>query len=194
MPSRDWFAAIAEKNQVAPNTRATRATRATTAAIARNSSGSGKHHAVAQAETEGATWATPRPENGTDATVVGADTASVAHVAQALPNGATNATGPKSTDSCGFSEAVAHVAHVAHGFNDAQDWADFYEERTAIREFDGGRSRADAERLAWGELINIWHRQHGQPPDPARCVGCNELLSGRAALDVGVVSEREVAL
>src|ERR1051325_9482943 len=31
-------------------------------------------------------------------------------------------------------------------------WRDEFEERAAIREFDGGYSRAEAERFAWGEL------------------------------------------
>ena len=39
--------------------------------------------------------------------------------------------------------------------------------------------------LTWGEAENIWHRRHGMKPDPARRGGCNELLSGRARLDMG---------
>jgi hypothetical protein len=44
---------------------------------------------------------------------------------------------------------------------EASDWRDLYEERAAIREFDGGYPRAEAERLAWGELEDHWHRLHG---------------------------------
>jgi len=54
---------------------------------------------------------------------------------------------------------------------EAEDWRDFFHERAAHREFDGGYSRADAERLAFGEMILAWHRRHGARPDPHRCAG-----------------------
>jgi len=34
-----------------------------------------------------------------------------------------------------------------------QNERDFYEERAAIREFDGNQTRPDAERAAWRELM-----------------------------------------
>jgi hypothetical protein len=36
-------------------------------------------------------------------------------------------------------------------------WRDIFEERAAIREFNGQRSRAEAEALAWSELETRWH-------------------------------------
>jgi hypothetical protein len=41
---------------------------------------------------------------------------------------------------------------------EAEYWRDFFDERAAHREFDGGYSRAEAERLAFGEMILEWHR------------------------------------
>ena len=38
---------------------------------------------------------------------------------------------------------------------DAEDWRAFYEERAAILEYDGGKSRAAAERMALAETIAI---------------------------------------
>jgi hypothetical protein len=61
-------------------------------------------------------------------------------------------------------------------------WRDFFEERAAHREFDGGHSRPDAERLAFGEMILAWHQQHGVGPDPGRCAGCGDELPGEVGL------------
>jgi hypothetical protein len=41
------------------------------------------------------------------------------------------------------------------------DWRDFYEERAAIRQYEASYSRQEAERLAWGEVVNEWHMTHG---------------------------------
>ena len=59
------------------------------------------------------------------------------------------------------------------------DWRAFYDERAAIREFDGQRPRAEAERLAWGELQNEWHRRHGERTPSWQCAGCREPISGQ---------------
>jgi hypothetical protein len=40
------------------------------------------------------------------------------------------------------------------------DWRDWYEERAAIRQFEGGYSREEAERLAKGEAEDRWRRGH----------------------------------
>jgi hypothetical protein len=43
---------------------------------------------------------------------------------------------------------------------DPGQWRDIFEQRAAYREFNGSRSRAEAEILAWGELLNKWHLLH----------------------------------
>ena len=35
----------------------------------------------------------------------------------------------------------------------APDWLDYFEERAAIREYEGGFTRAEAERLAWCDTL-----------------------------------------
>jgi hypothetical protein len=65
---------------------------------------------------------------------------------------------------------------------DAADLRDRYEERAAIRQFDGGYSKEQAERLAWGEVAGIWYRQHGQRVPAATCAGCGKPISGRPVL------------
>jgi hypothetical protein len=61
-------------------------------------------------------------------------------------------------------------------------WRDFFEERAAHREFDGGYSQADAERLAFGEMILEWHRQHGVPPEPECCAGYGDEFPSEGGL------------
>ena len=48
-----------------------------------------------------------------------------------------------------------------------------------------GRDDDLAGSLTWGEAENIWHRRHGAKPDPSKCAGCGELLSGRERLTLG---------
>jgi hypothetical protein len=66
----------------------------------------------------------------------------------------------------------------------ASDWRHFYGERAAIRQYDGGYSRAEAESLAWGEVVNEWHFRHGDRIPTSRCAGCGNLISGTAALEL----------
>jgi len=68
------------------------------------------------------------------------------------------------------------------GAAEAGYWRDFFDERAAHREFDGGYSRADAERLAFGEMILDWHRRYGARPDPFRCAGCGDELPSKGGL------------
>jgi hypothetical protein len=58
----------------------------------------------------------------------------------------------------------------------------FLDERAAHREFDGGHSRADAERLAFGEMILEWHRRYGARADPHRGAGCGDDLPTKDGL------------
>jgi len=64
----------------------------------------------------------------------------------------------------------------------AEYWRDLFDERAAHHEFDGGYSRADAERLAFGEMILEWHRLLGVPPEPNHCAGCGDELPGEGGL------------
>ena len=65
---------------------------------------------------------------------------------------------------------------------DGQVWRGWYEERAAIREFDAGYPRPIAERLAFNETVDRWHRLFGNRPDAACCAGCDQPVSGREAL------------
>jgi hypothetical protein len=41
---------------------------------------------------------------------------------------------------------------------------------------------ADAERLAFSEMILEWHRRYGARPNPHRCAGCGDALIGEHVL------------
>jgi hypothetical protein len=53
-----------------------------------------------------------------------------------------------------------------------------YEERAAIMQFDGGRSRAKAEEMAWLAIAGAWWAAHGTHTPPTLCAGCGKPLSG----------------
>jgi hypothetical protein len=46
------------------------------------------------------------------------------------------------------------------------------------------RPRAEAKRLAYGELILQWHRWNGRRWPPWQCAGCDAPISGAATLDL----------
>lgn len=50
-------------------------------------------------------------------------------------------------------------------------WRDLYEERAAIREFDGGFTRREAERRALEDVVPHWLAKHPLPAT-SRAVGC----------------------
>jgi hypothetical protein len=43
-------------------------------------------------------------------------------------------------------------------------------------------SHAEAERLAFGEMLLEWHRQHGARPDTHRCAGYGDDMPGNSGL------------
>jgi hypothetical protein len=65
-----------------------------------------------------------------------------------------------------------------------RDWRYFYEERAAIREYDGHYTRAEAEVLAWGQLQDRWHFEHGVRVPRDLCAGCRQSIGSADALDL----------
>jgi hypothetical protein len=61
------------------------------------------------------------------------------------------------------------------------DWGDLFEERAAIRQYDGRCTRVEAERLAWGELETRWHMQRGERVDRDVCAGCRRAIANGVA-------------
>jgi hypothetical protein len=52
-----------------------------------------------------------------------------------------------------------------------------YEERVGIRLYDAGYTRHEAERLAYGEIIEQWCERHPLRLQPGSCAGCREPLA-----------------
>jgi hypothetical protein len=68
--------------------------------------------------------------------------------------------------------------------NSQVDWRALFEERAAIREFDGGYTRKQAEALAWGEIQNRWHLEHVHRVPRYLCAGCRRPIGASEALDL----------
>jgi hypothetical protein len=79
-------------------------------------------------------------------------------------------------------DRATHASSECPAAAEAGRWRDFFAERAAHREFDGGYSRADAERLAFGEMVLEWHRRYGARPDPHRCAGCGDDMPSEGGL------------
>ena len=63
-------------------------------------------------------------------------------------------------------------------------WHGLYEERTAIRQYDGSYRSDEAERLAWGELQNRWHMAGDERVSRQLCAGCRRPFGSSEALDM----------
>lgn len=119
---------------------------------------------------------------------------------RAPPSPCDNDASPSLTPTCGLTSTAATKATKATkpplrslssllsqpdgDHSDPGFWRDLYEERAAVRQYDGGYSRDEAERLAWGELQNRWHMEHGEPVPRDICAGCRRLIGWAEALDL----------
>jgi hypothetical protein len=65
-----------------------------------------------------------------------------------------------------------------------KDWCYLYEERAAIREYDGHYTRAEAERLAWGEMQSRWHIERGERVPRDLCAGCRRSIGSAKVLEL----------
>jgi hypothetical protein len=63
-------------------------------------------------------------------------------------------------------------------------WRRHYIVRTIDWELSGVRPECRARGIAWGELLNEWHRRHGTRVPRWQCAGCGEPIGGLAALDL----------
>lgn len=86
------------------------------------------------------------------------------------------------------AEIIAEMNSPSAGNQDIYravvDWHGWYEERAAIRQFDGGHTRDEAERLAWSEAEDRWHRTHGERIARNLCAGCRRPIGLSKALDL----------
>jgi hypothetical protein len=64
------------------------------------------------------------------------------------------------------------------------NWLDLYEERSAIRQYDGHYSRTEAQALAWSEVQTRWHMEHGERVSCDSCAGCRRSIGTEKTLDL----------
>jgi hypothetical protein len=86
------------------------------------------------------------------------------------------------------AEIIAAIPAAGHAGQETEDtvvdWCGWYEERAAIRQFDGGYTREEAARLAWGEAQDRWHRAHGERTPRDLCAGCRRPIGSAEILDL----------
>src|SRR5690348_4903669 len=68
------------------------------------------------------------------------------------------------------------------GPGEATWWRRHFQVRVITRGLTGVRPRAEAERLAFGDLVVDWHRLHGARVPEWQCAGCGEPIGGLPAL------------
>lgn len=55
----------------------------------------------------------------------------------------------------------------------ANDWRVYYDERAGFAEFEGKRSRHEAETIAFEWCVAEWLKRNSVPSDPSRCAWCH---------------------
>ena len=63
-------------------------------------------------------------------------------------------------------------------------WRRHFTIRTIHWELSGARTNVEAERLAYGELLNEWRKSHGRRWPVWQCAGCDEPIGGVSALSL----------
>lgn len=100
------------------------------------------------------------------------------------PNVAPAISATSATSARDQTVQVAEVAKIAGPPNRTpaarwsdEDWREFFNERAAIAEFDGGLSRQEAEQRAIEACIAHWLNLHPADPTPENsCAVCGEAL------------------
>ena len=71
--------------------------------------------------------------------------------------------------------AAADAPDASAVMHDAAWWRDYFEERAAIREYDGGMSRADAEAGTFADCVARWRALNPLPASgDGACVQCGK--------------------
>ena len=78
--------------------------------------------------------------------------------------------------------ALANLPDTKTGGSwDAMDWRDWITERAAILEFDGGLSRAEADRRAFEYALVEWLNRHPHQGNLGICAGCGDPVHEQAS-------------
>ena len=82
-----------------------------------------------------------------------------------------------------LAEHKREVLRALASMLEADAWNRRYDVIT-FRYFLGHRPWSDARRLAWGQLQNEWHSDHGCRSPFWQCAGCGTPIGGAGALDL----------
>jgi hypothetical protein len=94
--------------------------------------------------------------------------------------------GPKRAEAV-VKLLAEHKAEVLAALSPSFDDAGWWRERFAAKSvqwFVGGRDWNAAKRLAWGDLENEWHDQHGKRCLSWQCAGCDAAIGDSQALNL----------
>ena len=72
------------------------------------------------------------------------------------------------------AEIVELLEAQAASAKAADDWRVFFDERAGIAEFDGGKTRAEAEVIAFEHCVIEWQNHNPEPSEPGRCAHCGD--------------------
>lgn len=71
---------------------------------------------------------------------------------------------PEAADTVAVSQVSQQGPQAGHG--DLWRWREYFEERAAVRQYDGGLSRAEAEAGALDDLAQQWRSENPLPASP----------------------------
>lgn len=94
--------------------------------------------------------------------------------------------GPKRAEAV-VKLLAEHKAEVLVALSPSFVDASWWRERLAakaVQWFVGDRDWEAAKRLAWGDLENEWHHQHGKRCPSWQCAGCDAPIGGSQALNL----------
>ena len=78
------------------------------------------------------------------------------------------------------SDGCSDVSDVLDG----NWWGRHFEIRTIHWGLSGRRTRVEAARLAYGEILDEWRKSHGRRWPAWQCAGCDEPIGGLSALSL----------
>ena len=71
-------------------------------------------------------------------------------------------------------EGIVALLVAVHDEWTAEDWQAFFDERAGIAEFEGRKTRDQAEAMAFECCVVEWMNRHPCRTDPGRCAACGE--------------------
>jgi hypothetical protein len=104
-----------------------------------------------------------------------------AGLAVAAESGRLVIRGPKRAEPVAL-RLIGHKPEVLAALDEVAEWQ--ARQREALAHWRVFHGRNEAQRLAWGELEDRWHRLCGERVARHLCAGCQQPIGSRATLDM----------